>query len=116
MSDVSPLSEAKRLEDAMKVWPFAFGTLLILFAMPAAQAQVILDVGKITCDQFLLNEITDEKTISLWLNGYFNGTHHNTIIDTEATIKNAEEVEKYCLSHGKMYLMDAVEKVLGEKK
>jgi hypothetical protein len=31
-----------------------------------------VDVAKITCKQFVLGEIVDVKTLSIWLSGYFN--------------------------------------------
>jgi hypothetical protein len=100
----------------MKAWLMLLGALFALLEAPAAQAQVTVDLAKITCEQYLLDQITDRKTISLWVSGYFNGTRNNTIIDTSTMKKDADEVEKYCLSHGEMNLMDAVKNALGGKK
>ena len=45
---------------------------LILFCLiiSAAQAQVTVDVSKITCEQFMGYVITDPNNIALWLSGY----------------------------------------------
>ena len=54
---------------------------LILFCLiiSAAQAQVTVDVSKITCEQFRGYAITDPNNIALWLSGYYNGQRNNTI-------------------------------------
>ena len=65
---------------------------------PAAQAQVTIDVAKITCNQFMLGSIVDSRTMSIWLSGYYNGTLGNTLIDVPAMQERAREVVRYlCL-------------------
>jgi hypothetical protein len=75
--------------------------LLMLSAVlwhPAAQAQVTIDVAKITCNQFMLGSIVDSRTMSIWLSGYYNGTLNNTLIDVPAMQERAREVVRYlCL-------------------
>jgi hypothetical protein len=46
---------------------FGYGALFALAAMSSVQAQMIVDVAKITCKQFITYEITDARTLSLWL-------------------------------------------------
>ncbi len=65
---------------------------------PAAQAQVTIDVAKITCNQFMLGSVVDSRTMSIWLSGYYNGTLSNTLIDVPAMQERAREVVRYlCL-------------------
>jgi hypothetical protein len=63
---------------------FVLGMLLATFTAPAAQAQVSVDVSKITCEQFILFKVTDPRYIAIWLSGYYNGKRDNTVIDTQA--------------------------------
>jgi hypothetical protein len=48
---------------------FAFLPLLGLLAVPAAQAQVTMDVSKITCEQFLQSSVGPQDH-RIWLSGY----------------------------------------------
>jgi len=45
------------------------------FAAPQAQAQVSVDVAKITCRQLLFDKVIspNSKSLALWLSGYYNG-------------------------------------------
>jgi len=48
------------------------GLIFTLVAV-AAKAQVMLDISKVTCDQFAGYKITDPQNIAVWLSGYYNG-------------------------------------------
>jgi hypothetical protein len=41
-----------------------------LVGLQAAQAQVTIDITKITCSQFLGDDLTDSISLAIWLNGY----------------------------------------------
>jgi acid stress chaperone HdeB len=90
--------------------------LAIAFVSAPARSQVMLDVSKITCDQFAGYQITDPKNIAIWLSGYYNGKRGNTILDTQALAANVEKMEQYCFSHPDIPVMKAVEMLLVEKK
>jgi hypothetical protein len=97
-------------------------TLLVLGSMlaasvgPTAQAQVSLDVAKITCKQFVLNDITLPRNIAIWLSGYHNGKRDNTVIDPQALQKNMDAVKDYCYTHMSTTLMQAAEAALNLKR
>jgi hypothetical protein len=97
-------------------------TLLVLGSMlaapvgPTAQAQVSLDMAKITCEQFILDKITLPKYIAMWLSGYYNGKRDNTVIDPQALEKNEDAVKDYCYTHMSMPLMQAAEAALNLKR
>jgi acid stress chaperone HdeB len=82
----------------------------------AAQAQVAIDVSKITCQQFRSYAITDPNNIALWLSGYYNGQRNNTIINVESFKENLEKVKDYCITHPTVTVMQTVEAVLGISK
>ena len=42
-------------------------------------AQVMLDLSKVTCDQWAGYKITNPQNIALWISGYFNGARGNTV-------------------------------------
>jgi len=51
------------------------------FRYGSAQAQVIFDVSKITCDQYVHAKITTPNLVAAWLSGYYSAKRNNTIID-----------------------------------
>ena len=91
---------------------------LILFSLiiSAAQAQVMVDVSKITCEQFRGYAITDPNNIALWLSGYYNGQRGNTIVNVQSFKENVEKVKDYCITNPKVTVMQAVSAVLGNGK
>ena len=58
----------------MRCTPIVIGLVLssIVFATATAQAQVIVNVSKITCDQYVHAKITTPNLIAAWLSGYYN--------------------------------------------
>jgi len=85
---------------------------LAISVSSATRAQVTIDVSKITCDQFLLYKVASPDTIAIWLHGYFSGRSGQTIVDVEALKASTKKVRDYCLAHGDVPLMQAVQEVL----
>jgi hypothetical protein len=95
-----------------------FSPLKLLFALfgatavfGAAHAQVMVDVSKITCDQYITQRITHSQTVNVWLSGFYAGRRNNPMVDTQALNRNANRVSRFCESHRDMQLLDAVEAV-----
>jgi hypothetical protein len=82
--------------------------LISFFGISVGRAQETIDIAKITCDQFLAGRVTDSRTLSIWLSGYYNGTRHNTLVDVSAFQKHSIDLMDYCISHPDMNLMDAI--------
>ena len=89
---------------------------LLVFVQMPTQAQVTVDVSKITCQQFFMNTITFSQYAVMWLSGYYNGKRNNTIIEPQEMKKNEEKVKLYCFQHRETTVMDAVKNVLGFDK
>jgi acid stress chaperone HdeB len=95
----------------------ALGALILaLFSIARAEAQVTIDVAKITCEQFILYQVVSSDYIAVWLDGYYNAKRNNTLVDTQAFKANVEKVKNFCRQNFPMPVMQAVEAVLGEKK
>jgi acid stress chaperone HdeB len=88
----------------------------LCLTISAAQAQVTIDVSKITCEQFRGYAITDPNNIALWLSGYYNGQRGNTIVQVQSFKENLEKVKDYCITHPTVTVMQAVEALLGKGK
>jgi hypothetical protein len=93
--------------------PLLLGSMFALLVVSAARAQVTIDVSKITCGQYVLDQVTDFRTITAWLHGFYSGRRNNTVIDVQELERIADKVEEYCRSHRDMALMQAVETTLG---
>ena len=90
---------------------------LFLFAqMPTMQAQETLDLAKITCEQYSMEQLAASRDIMLVLVGYYNGKRNNTIIEPQTIKKEEEKVNPYCYQHRETTVMDAVKNVLGFDK
>lgn len=74
-----------------------------------AGAQVLVDVSKITCDQYITQRITHSRTVNIWLSGFYAGRRNNPVVDTQALERNSNKVSRFCESHRDMPLLDAVE-------
>ena len=59
-----------------------------------AKAQVLLDVSKITCGQFVAYKITNPKYLSVWISGYYHGLRKKLVVDTQRLVENADNLGK----------------------
>lgn len=100
----------------MKLKINIFSGIFVCLIFSSAQAQVTIDVSKITCKQFRDYAITDPNNIALWLSGYYNGQRNNTIVNVETFKENLEKVKDYCITHPSVAVMQAVEALLGASK
>ena len=81
----------------------------------SAQAQVSIDVSKITCDEYVHDKIPTPDFVSFsavgsletramlsrwliaaWLSGYYHAKRDNWIIDLESFEDNVSKLTKYC--------------------
>jgi acid stress chaperone HdeB len=93
-----------------------FALFLIAAASQPAHAQVMLDMSKVTCEQWSGYKITNPQNIALWLSGYYNGKRSNTVIDTQGLAAENQKLRDFCITNPTMPVMQAVEKVLGAAK
>jgi HdeA/HdeB family len=89
---------------------------IVLVATAAARAQETVDVAKITCDQFLAGKVADSRSVTIWLSGYYNGLHNNTVLDVSALQEDSRNVMDYCITHPNVILMNAVKILLDKKR
>ena len=89
------------------------GLGLALTASNTGQAQVMLDLSTVTCDQFIKYKVADPKLIAAWLNGYFHGKRADTKVDTQKLNADADKVEKFCFKNPQAPLMQSVESIVG---
>ena len=90
------------------------GPGLALVGLQAVQAQVTIDITKITCEEFLADRLTDSHSLAIWLNGYVNGTRGKTMI--EPLSAGHLDLAAYCKSHMDTLVLDAARNVFGADK
>lgn len=98
----------------MKILSIASAALLFLL-VAQAEAQMTVDVAKITCRQYLFDRTFSPRApmIANWLSGYFNGQKNNTTVDLGAMAKNKDKVEDYCRLNQDATLIEAAQTALG---
>lgn len=89
--------------------------ITILLCATGAHGQVTVDVAKITCDQLVLQKITDPQNIALWLSGYYHAKQNSTLVDTQQLAANLQKIKQYCLRKPDVTVMQAVETVFAPK-
>jgi len=100
---------AKPMEGTVKLRLLLTSTLFLFVQIPAPQAQVTVDVSKITCEQLSMEQLPfTSRDIILWLSGYYHREHNNTVIEPGAIKRDANNLNRYCYQHGEMTVMDAV--------
>jgi acid stress chaperone HdeB len=92
-----------------KLMLVACSLVLALVAVPVVQAQVTIDMSKVTCEQFLGYRIINPNDIAMWLSGYYNAQRSNTIIDTETLAAQKSKLQEYCLQNHNVPVMQAID-------
>ena len=59
-----------------------------------AQAQVTVDISKITCEQF--NVLQKADSVAIWLSGYFHGQRRESTIDVNAFEDKVRDFRAAC--------------------
>ena len=95
---------------------FLLGLLLTFAGAATTNAQVSLDVTKITCTQFMHFHIAKPDDIGLWLSGYYNGKMGHTLLDTERMKSRVKELKRTCAKHPNDPVMKVLEGVLETKR
>ena len=121
----------------MRCKPIVTGLVLssIVFATVSTQAQVSIDVSKITCDQYVHDKIPTPDfasfsavgslqaratlsrwLIAAWLSGYSHSKRDNLTIALDSFEENVNKLNNYCYDEKnfKVPIMEAVERVLGK--
>jgi len=97
------------MEETVKLRMLLTSTLFLFAQMPTMQAQVTVDVVRITCEQLEMQALPwTSRDIVLWLSGYYHGKHDNTIIEPAAIKRDEDKLNNYCFEHGETTVMDAL--------
>jgi hypothetical protein len=96
-----------------RVKSIAGALLFCLVSASGASAQIMVDVARITCKQFLNDTVTVPDNIAYWLGGYYDARLGNTEFDIDVLKHNVSKLEDYCVHNQDVTVMNAVETLLG---
>jgi acid stress chaperone HdeB len=94
----------------------ALGLILALEKVPPAQAQVTLDISKVTCDQFHAYKVTNPQNIAIWVNGYYHGKRGDVTLDTQKLVESARKLRDYCRRNRQTLVLEAVETLFAKDR
>jgi acid stress chaperone HdeB len=75
-----------------------------------ANAQVVVDMSRITCGQFMDYAFDKQEVIGAWMSGFFNASQNRKILDISRYQANSKRVSNYCKKHKKETLMSAIQR------
>jgi len=94
----------------------ALGLILAVEKVPAAQAQVTLDISKVTCEQYHAYKVTNPQNIAIWVNGYYHGKRGDVTLDTQRLVENARKLRDYCRRNRQTLVLEAVETLFAKER
>ena len=104
-----------RLRNQRRPWPVkrTIAALLILGFTSASQA-VVIDLSKMTCQEFLTSDKDEIRIIWAWLDGYYKDEQDPPIVDIGAMVDNLRRLSEYCAANPTVDLITATDRLLGK--
>jgi hypothetical protein len=92
----------------------AIGVALAAMLAPSlCGAQVQINMGTMTCGDYLAMAPETEKVFSAWMSGWFNQKRGSTAVDLETFRKNVANVKSWCAANPKDSVMGGLQKATG---
>jgi hypothetical protein len=79
----------------------------------AANAQVTIDMGALTCDQYLAMSPSRSRDFSAWMSGWYSYQTRRRTVDVLAHQKNIESLKSWCQLRPRASVMAALQSVIG---
>jgi hypothetical protein len=76
-----------------------FLTLVGTTLSTAASAQVMIDMSRVTCGEYLALPPAQAEDFSAWMSGWFNQKNGYVFVDLNAYQRNVANVKAWCASH-----------------
>ena len=95
----------------LRVSLFLGSLMLVGIAAPATtQAQIAVDMSRLTCGQYLAMSPDQSRIYAAWMSGWFNQKHGYTYINLEAYARNVENVKAWCGTNPGELVMTGLER------
>ena len=106
-----------RVDPASRTTTMRSGLICLTFAISiipvVANAQLTIDMGNITCGQYLAMPPSQSDNFSAWMSGWFSYQSHKTYVDLVAHQKNIANVKEWCKYHPSESVMTGLQKAVG---
>ena len=95
----------------------ASGLVLAISAW-SAQAQITVDVSKVTCGQFVHAELGTPRMVALWFSGFYHGKNNIRTYEPLVFEQHVSKMQNFCYQENnfKVLLIEAIDRVLGAGK
>jgi hypothetical protein len=81
------------------VVPVLYLVIAVSVVPSIARAQVMIDMAKVTCADYLAMPANQSRTFSAWMSGYFNQKSGYAWVDLNAYAKNIANVKQWCATY-----------------
>jgi hypothetical protein len=90
----------------------AFVTVLL---PSVVQAQVMIDMSRVTCTDYLAMPPDQSRMFSAWMSGYFNQKSGYAWIDLGAYARNIASIKQWCASYPSQLVMNGLQRATGKQ-
>jgi len=90
--------------------------VLLGIALPSfAQAQIAIDMSRVTCADYLALPPAQSKNFSAWMSGWVNQKAGYAWVDLNAYERNVASVKQWCALNPQATVMSALQRAVGQK-
>ena len=75
-----------------------------------AHAQLMIDMSRVTCADYLAMNAADSAGFSAWMSGWFNQKHGYVFVDLNAYQRNVANLKAWCASYPTQTVMAGLER------
>ena len=99
----------------LRVNLFLGSLILVGIAAPVTtQAQIAVDMSRLTCGQYLAMSPDQSRIYAAWMSGWFNQKMGTTYVNLEAYARNVENVKAWCGTNPGELVMTGLERATGK--
>jgi hypothetical protein len=106
-----------RVDPASRTTTMRSGLICLTFTISiipvVANAQLTIDMGNITCGQYLAMPPSQSDNFSAWMSGWFSYQNRRTFVDLVLHQKNIANVKEWCKYHPSESVMTGLQKAVG---
>lgn len=85
-------------------------SLIGLVFTSVAQAQVSLDMARVSCAQYMALSASDFAVFSAWMSGWFNQKTGYVYVDLDAYARNVANLKSWCASNPTQTVMSGLQR------
>jgi hypothetical protein len=90
------------------------GVAFAISLLPVAtNAQIIIDMGAIRCDQYLAMSPEQSRDFSSWMSGWFSYQTRRTFLDLAVHQQNIANLKAWCQRYPQESVMNGLQRAIG---